>query len=141
MNLHQVQGHRNYHPTSWTRVHADGSAENAMRNGRGGLFITFPDGSCAAKSVATDQLSTNVRAEACAPAPRSTHCEHQRQPFRAHSLAHRLSIPPTEPSDRRERANPARRQTGTAGRPSAAKRLWSCNGFPPTVASWATRCL
>ena len=37
-----------------------------MRNGGGGVFIKFPDGSSISKSVATGSFSTNYRAEACA---------------------------------------------------------------------------
>ena len=70
---------RDYHPTTWTRAYADDCAENAVRYGGGGIFIKFPGGSCFTKSVATGQLSTSFRAEACQyPAPRSTDSEHKR---------------------------------------------------------------
>ena len=55
---------RDYPSTTWTRVFTDGSAENAVKNGGGGVYIKFPDGSSLRKTVATGQHSTNYRAEA-----------------------------------------------------------------------------
>ena len=55
-----------YPPTTWARAYTDGSAEEAVKNGGGGLFIKFPDGRSISKSVATGTHSTNFRAEACA---------------------------------------------------------------------------
>ncbi|XP_041357471.1 ribonuclease H1-like [Gigantopelta aegis] len=57
---------RDYHRDSWTQVYKDGSAENAVKNGGGGVFIRYVDESFISKSIATGYLSTNVRAEACA---------------------------------------------------------------------------
>ena len=57
---------RDYSQDIWTHAFTDGSAENAVRNGGGGVFIKFPDGSRVTKSISTGQLSTNYRAEACA---------------------------------------------------------------------------
>ncbi|KAK7115386.1 hypothetical protein V1264_001263 [Littorina saxatilis] len=55
---------RDYPTTTWTQVFTDGSAEHAVRNGGGGVYIKFPDGSSLRKSVATGLVSTNYRAEA-----------------------------------------------------------------------------
>ena len=57
---------RNYHRDSWTQVYTDGSAENAVTNGGGGVFIRYIDGSSTSKSISTGYLSTNFRAEASA---------------------------------------------------------------------------
>ena len=57
---------KDYPPNTWTHIFTDGSAENAVRNGGGGIYIKFPDGSRIEKSIPTGQLSTNFRAEACA---------------------------------------------------------------------------
>nr|KAG5696844.1 hypothetical protein BaRGS_030968 [Batillaria attramentaria] len=58
--------HTRYPNTTWTHVYTDGSAENAVRNGGGGVFIRLPDGTHVSKSVATGHYSTNFRAEATA---------------------------------------------------------------------------
>lgn len=46
-------------------MYADGSAENAVKNGGEGVFIGFPDSSRATRSIATGHPSTNFRSEAC----------------------------------------------------------------------------
>ena len=55
-----------YPPTTWARAFTYGSAEEAAKNGGGGVCIKFPDGRSIRKSVATGQQSTNYRAEAYA---------------------------------------------------------------------------
>ena len=55
-----------YPSTTWARAYTDGSAEEAAKNGGGGVFIKLPDGRSIRKSVATGQQSTNYRAEAYA---------------------------------------------------------------------------
>ena len=55
-----------YPSTNWARAYTDGSAEEAAKNGGGGVFIKLPDGRSIRKSVATGQQSTNYRAEAYA---------------------------------------------------------------------------
>ena len=55
-----------YLSTTWARAYTDGSAEEAAKNGGGGVFIKLPDGRSIRKSVATGQQSTNYRAEAYA---------------------------------------------------------------------------
>ena len=55
-----------YPSTTWARAYTDGSAEEAAKNGGGGVFIKLPDGRSTRKSVATGQQSTNYRAEAYA---------------------------------------------------------------------------
>ena len=57
---------RDFPSDQWTHVYTDGSAESAVKNGGGGVYIRFPDGSCMTKSIPAGQLSTNFRAEACA---------------------------------------------------------------------------
>ncbi|XP_076439160.1 uncharacterized protein LOC143278033 [Babylonia areolata] len=53
-------------PDTWARAYTDGSAEEAVKNGGSGVYVTFPDGKTISKSVAIGTLSTNFRAEACA---------------------------------------------------------------------------
>ena len=55
-----------YPSISWERAYTDGSAEEAAKNGGGGIFIELPDGRSIRRSVATGQQSTNYRAEAYA---------------------------------------------------------------------------
>ena len=55
-----------YPSATWTRAYTDGSAEEAARNGGGGVVIKLPDGRSLRKFVATGQRSTNYRAEAYA---------------------------------------------------------------------------
>ncbi|XP_076470874.1 uncharacterized protein LOC143300828 [Babylonia areolata] len=57
---------RDYPSTTWTLVYTNVSAENAVRNGRGCVYIRLPDGSSMRYSVATGLTSTNFRAEASA---------------------------------------------------------------------------
>ena len=44
-----------YPSTNWARAYTDGSAEEAAKNGGGGVFIELPDGRSIRKSVATGQ--------------------------------------------------------------------------------------
>ena len=53
-----------YPSTTCTRAYTDWSAEEAAKNGRGGVFIKLPNGRSIRKSVATGQQSTNYRAKA-----------------------------------------------------------------------------
>ena len=55
-----------YPSTTWERGYTDGSAEETAKNRGGGVFINLPDSRSIRKSVATDQQSTNYRAEAYA---------------------------------------------------------------------------
>ncbi|XP_076438566.1 uncharacterized protein LOC143277573 [Babylonia areolata] len=55
-----------YPPDTWARAYTDGSAEEAVKNGGSGVYVRFPDVKTISKSVATGNLSTNFRAEACA---------------------------------------------------------------------------
>ena len=61
-----------YPSTTWARAYTDGSAEEAAKNGGGGVFIKLPDGRSIRKPVATGQQTTNYRAEAytCLQQPR-----------------------------------------------------------------------
>ena len=54
---------RNYNPTQWTRVFTDGSAEEAVRNGGGGVYIEHQNGQRTSATVPTGEVSTNFRAE------------------------------------------------------------------------------
>ena len=54
---------RNYNPTQWTRVFTDGSAEEAVRNGGGGVYIEHQNGQRTSAAVPTGEVSTNFRAE------------------------------------------------------------------------------
>ena len=53
-----------YPSITWARAYTDGSADEAAKNGGGGVFIKLPDGRSIKKSVATGQQSTNYRVEA-----------------------------------------------------------------------------
>ena len=57
---------KGYPATTWTRVWTGRSAKNAARNGRGGVYMNFPDGSIDSRSFSTARFSTNFRAGACA---------------------------------------------------------------------------
>ena len=48
-----------YPSTTWARAYTYGSAEDAVTNGGGGVFIKLPDGRSIRKSVATGQQSKN----------------------------------------------------------------------------------
>ena len=55
-----------YPSTTWARAYTDGSAEEAVKNGGGGVFIKLPNSRSIRKSVATGQQSTNYKGETCA---------------------------------------------------------------------------
>ena len=55
-----------YPAESWAHIYTDGSAEDAVRNGGGGIYMKFPDGTRSSQTVSTGRLSSNFRAEACA---------------------------------------------------------------------------
>ena len=58
--------YQQYPTNSWAHVYTDGSAEEAVRNGGGGVLMLFPDGTRSSKAVPTGKVSTNFRAESCA---------------------------------------------------------------------------
>ena len=53
-----------YPAQEWTHVYTDGSAEEATRNGGGGIVICQKNGTSVKKSIATGKFSTNYKAEA-----------------------------------------------------------------------------
>ena len=53
-----------YPAEEWTHAYTDGSAENATRNGGGGVLIYKKDGTTFSQSMATGKFSTNYKAEA-----------------------------------------------------------------------------
>ncbi|BFY98463.1 hypothetical protein BsWGS_01503 [Bradybaena similaris] len=55
-----------YNPTQWTHVYTDGSAQGAVRNGGGGIYIKHSDGRTTKKAIATGKMSSNYRAESMA---------------------------------------------------------------------------
>ena len=55
-----------YPSTTWAKAYTDGSAEEAAKNGGGGVFIKLPKSRSIRKSVATGQQSSNYQAEAYA---------------------------------------------------------------------------
>ena len=57
---------QHYPAESWAHIYTDGSAEDAVRNGGGGIYMKFPHGTRTSKVVPTGKLSSNFRAEACA---------------------------------------------------------------------------
>ena len=54
--------YQQYPTNSWAHVYTDGSAEEAVRNGGGGVLMLFPDGTRSSKAVPTGKVSTNFRA-------------------------------------------------------------------------------
>ena len=56
----------NYPTELWIRVYTDGSAEEAVRNGGGGVLIEWLDGTKIENSIPTGRHSTNYKAEAAA---------------------------------------------------------------------------
>ena len=52
-----------YLSTAWAKAYTDGSAEEAAKNGGGGVFIKLSDDRSIRKSEATEQQSTNYTAE------------------------------------------------------------------------------
>ena len=56
----------NYPSELWIRVYTDGSAEEAVRNGGGGVLIEWLDGTKIENSIPTGRHSTNYKAEAAA---------------------------------------------------------------------------
>ena len=48
----------------WTHAYTDGSAEEATRNGGGGIFLTLKDGTHIRQAIPTGKFSTNYKAEA-----------------------------------------------------------------------------
>ena len=57
---------QHYPAEKWAHIYTDGSAEDAVRNGGGGIHMRFPNGTRISKAVPTGKLSSNFRAEACA---------------------------------------------------------------------------
>ena len=55
-----------YPAKEWAHIFTDGSAEEAVRNGGGGVYMKFPDGRRSSHIVTTGKYSSNFRAEACA---------------------------------------------------------------------------
>ena len=55
-----------YHPSTWTRVYTDGSADQAVKNGGSGVLICYQDGRKTSRSLPAGSISTNYRAETTA---------------------------------------------------------------------------
>ena len=55
-----------YHPSTWTRVFTDGSADKAIRNGGSGVLICYQDGRKQSRSFPAGSIATNYRAEIAA---------------------------------------------------------------------------
>nr|KAG5699264.1 hypothetical protein BaRGS_000466 [Batillaria attramentaria] len=69
---------RTYPEERWTHVYTDGSAEEATRNGGGGIYVRLPDGGTIQKSIPTGTVSTNYKAEAEALQTAATTLEENR---------------------------------------------------------------
>ena len=54
----------NYPSQLWIRVYTDGSADEAVRNGDGGVLIDWLDGTKVENSIPPGRHSTNYKAEA-----------------------------------------------------------------------------
>nr|KAG5698629.1 hypothetical protein BaRGS_003143 [Batillaria attramentaria] len=67
-----------YPEERWTHVYTDGSAEEATRNGGGGIYVRLPDGGTIQKSIPTGTVSTNYKAEAEALQTAATTLEENR---------------------------------------------------------------
>ena len=71
--------HTNYPSETYTYVYTDGSAEEAIRNGGGGVHVKYANGQTENHSFSTGKNSTNYRAEASAilfAAKTLNHSEH-----------------------------------------------------------------
>ncbi|XP_041379064.1 uncharacterized protein LOC121391536 [Gigantopelta aegis] len=55
--------HERYSKSTWIYAFTDGSAENAIRNGGSGAYISYPDGSSVSISTPVGELSSNYTAE------------------------------------------------------------------------------
>ena len=55
-----------YHPSTWTRVYTDGSADQAVRNGGSGVLICYQDGKQLSRSFPAGSIATNYRVETTA---------------------------------------------------------------------------
>ena len=55
-----------YHPSMWTRVYTDGSADQAIRNGGSGVLICYQDERKQSRSFPAGSIATNYRAETTA---------------------------------------------------------------------------
>ena len=52
-----------YPPEHWKHAYADGSAEEATRNGGGGIYISLNDETTIQQAIPTGKLSTNCKAK------------------------------------------------------------------------------
>ena len=73
-----------YNPAEWTHVYTDGSAEKAVKNGGGGIYIRYTDGRQTKKAFVTGKISSNYRAETTAllEALRTLKTENQHPPHK-----------------------------------------------------------
>jgi ribonuclease HI len=55
-----------YNSSEWTQAYTDGSADGAVKNGGGGIFIRYNNGRTLKKAFPTGKLSSNFRAESMA---------------------------------------------------------------------------
>ena len=65
---HLTQKYIEHHFPSgeWIWVYTDGSATEAVRNGGGGVYIEWPDGTSESHAIPTGLFSSNYRAEIAA---------------------------------------------------------------------------
>nr|KAG5709635.1 hypothetical protein BaRGS_001685 [Batillaria attramentaria] len=125
--------HTRYPNTTWTHVYTDGSAENAVRNGGGGVFIRLPDGTHVSKSVATGHYSTNFRAEATALLTAAkTLNQMENLPDHTAILTDCRAL--LQSLQTRERESSFYRPSDRNCSPSAPRPLLPCSGFPLTAA-------
>ena len=54
---------KNFNTAIWTHIYTDGSADEAIKNGGGGVYIKFPNGKTISRSIPTGSLSSNFKAE------------------------------------------------------------------------------
>ena len=127
-----------YPSTTWAIVYTDGSAEEAAKNGGGGVFIKVPDSRSIRKSMVTGQQSTNYRAEAYALlAAAQTLNQEERLP--TNSVFNWLLVHPAESSITRRGLV---RSSVTSDRSCPClrtKHLWPSSGFLFTVVLGAIR--
>ena len=66
--IHLAQKYIEHHFSSgeWIRVYTDGSANEAVRNGGGYVYIEWPDGTSESYAIPTELFSSNYRAEIAA---------------------------------------------------------------------------
>lgn len=93
LTLEMIQQHGP--KTSYIYAYTDGSAENAVKNGRSGINIRYPDSISLSNSVPVGLLSSNYRAEAQALIVATEHLLAKRSTKPEHRVPYQLTVHPS----------------------------------------------